>query len=241
MREPRGTWVQFGGLQLGGPSYLLLLNTQSMFRLHFEVIPVFLDDVIGISLVVKSILQYKDITTSYCWISEYIGFKTSLFLFISGSCKDFSTPKRYCGLTQTFPGNDPSNAQLLEALRHSQTRAIEAENAYNEKEHIITLFFRLASQVFAYKQWLQLLQINSFSLQLTYKNQPIYSLLPARLPWVPYKGMQVKKAEHKVVKQKKSSLKYGAGRSTTAFLVGLSLAGAGLLLGWTMGWLLPST
>lgn len=168
-------------------------------------------------------------------------------MFISGSSNDFSTPKRDHGLSQTFPGNDPSTTQLLEALRYSQTRAREAEKAaekaYDEKEHIITLFFRQASQLFAYKQWLRLLQLENFSLHLACKNQPISSFLPAELPWVPYKDTKMKKAEHKVVKQKKSSSKVGAGagRSTAAVLVGLSLAGAGILLGWTMGWLLPST
>ncbi|XVF53375.1 hypothetical protein PTKIN_Ptkin05aG0094400 [Pterospermum kingtungense] len=156
------------------------------------------------------------------------------------SSNDFSSPKMDHGVTQTFPGKDPSTTQLLEALRYSQRRAREAEKAaekaYNEKEHIITLFFRQASQLFAYKQWLQLLQLENFSLQLAYKKQPISSLLPDGLLVFPYKGMQLKKAQDKVVKQKKSSSK-----STTAFWVGLSLAGAGLLLGWTMGWLLPST
>ncbi|XVF10093.1 hypothetical protein REPUB_Repub07fG0153400 [Reevesia pubescens] len=124
------------------------------------------------------------------------------------SCKDFSTTKRDHELTQTFPGNDPTKAQLLEALRHSQTRAIEAA-----KVAAPLLLVRQASQLFAYKQWLQLL-----ILQLCYKNQPISTVFPAELPWVP-KGMKLKKAEHKVVKQKKNSLNCGAdsGRSTTAF------------------------
>ncbi|OMO87926.1 hypothetical protein CCACVL1_08656 [Corchorus capsularis] len=146
------------------------------------------------------------------------------------SCKASSTTKTDHGF--------PSKAQLLEALCHSQTRAREAEEAAqkanDEKEHIITLFFRQASHLFAYKQWLRLLQLENFSLQLSYKNQPISTLCPN-------KGMQMKKGEHKVVKQKHSSTNHGTDMSTKAFLVGLSLGGAGLLLGWTMGWLLPST
>ncbi|OMO93591.1 hypothetical protein COLO4_16789 [Corchorus olitorius] len=122
------------------------------------------------------------------------------------SCKDFSTTKTDHGLTQSFPGKDPSKAQLLEALCHFQTRAREAEEAAqkanDEKEHIITLFFRQASHLFAYKQWLRLLQLENFSLQLNYKNQPISTLCSN-------KGMQRKKGEHKVVKQKHSSTNHG--------------------------------
>ncbi|TXG63045.1 hypothetical protein EZV62_010039 [Acer yangbiense] len=63
------------------------------------------------------------------------------------------------------PESDPCKAQLLEALHHSQTHAREAETevkqAYAEKEHILKLFFRQASQPFAYKQWFQLLQLET--------------------------------------------------------------------------------
>ncbi|KAK9085571.1 hypothetical protein Sjap_025982 [Stephania japonica] len=89
-------------------------------------------------------------------------------------------------------GSEPSKAELLEALRHSQTRAREAEKAaqqaYNEKEHIIKLFFRQASHLFAYKQWLQILQLETLCLQLKNKDQPISSLFPVLLPWMPYKA-----------------------------------------------------
>jgi len=131
--------------------------------------------------------------------------------------------------------SDPSRAQLLEALRHSQTRAREAEiaaqKAYNEKEHIIKLFFRQASHLFAYKQWLQMLQLESLCLQLRIKEHQISTLFPV-LPWTLLKGDGTK---GKGKKQKKCNFcKYAI-----AFAVGLGLAGAGLLLGWTLGWLLP--
>ncbi|GAV66179.1 hypothetical protein CFOL_v3_09689 [Cephalotus follicularis] len=106
-------------------------------------------------------------------------------------------------------GNGPSKAQLLEALCHSQTRAREAEKAaqaaYTEKEHIITLFFRQASQLFAYKQWLLLLQLENFCIRLKDKSQPFSTLFPATLPWVPEKGRQIKKGWQKAGKRKHSS------------------------------------
>ncbi|KAL3815142.1 hypothetical protein ACJIZ3_016410 [Penstemon smallii] len=68
--------------------------------------------------------------------------------------------------------NDTSKAKLLEALRHSQTRAREAEKAakqaYSEKEHVVKLVFRQASQLFAYKQWLRLLQLENIVKRCSY-------------------------------------------------------------------------
>ncbi|KAK9145644.1 hypothetical protein Sjap_005547 [Stephania japonica] len=141
-------------------------------------------------------------------------------------------------------GSEPSKAELLEALRHSQTRAREAEKAaqqaYNEKEHIIKLFFRQASHLFAYKQWLQILQLETLCLQLKNKDQPISSLFPVLLPWMPYKAGQWKKSKHKPKKDKRGGRsRYDISKYAVIFAVGLGLAGAGLLLGWTMGWLLP--
>ena len=131
--------------------------------------------------------------------------------------------------------SESSRARLLEALRHSQTRAREAEiaaqKAYNEKEHIVKLFFRQASHLFAYKQWLQMLQLENLCLQLRIKEHQISTLFPV-LPWTPLKGSGT---ESKGKKQMKCSFcKYAV-----SFAVGLGLAGAGLLLGWTLGWLLP--
>lgn len=137
-----------------------------------------------------------------------------------------------------------SKAQLLEALRHSQTRAREAEKAAkqacNEKEHVIKLFFRQASHLFAYKQWLQLLQLETLLLQLKGKDhQKIYTLLPS-LPWMPLTARQFRKGVHKVIRRKGSHKKCSISKYAVAVAVGLGLAGAGLLLGWTMGWLLPA-
>lgn len=78
--------------------------------------------------------------------------------------------------SETQPGSsDLSKTQLLEALCYSQTRAREAEQlaqqAYNEKEHVIKLLFRQASQLFAYRQWLQILQLEALVLQLRNKDE----------------------------------------------------------------------
>ncbi|XP_028789849.1 uncharacterized protein LOC114745849 [Neltuma alba] len=149
-------------------------------------------------------------------------------LFSSNQSKDsYSTSKGE-------PTNSESNskAQLLEALCHSQTRAREAEKAaqqaYNEKEHILSLFFRQASQLFAYKQWLHLLQLENLCLQLRNKNQPLL------------RTKQVKNGHRVGKKRKNSNRRNGIRKCAVAFAVGLGLAGAGLLLGWTMGWMFPS-
>ncbi|KAJ6850870.1 uncharacterized protein M6B38_262010 [Iris pallida] len=131
--------------------------------------------------------------------------------------------------------SDPSRAQLLEALRHSQTRAREAEmaaqKACDEKEDIIKILFRQASHLFAYKQWLHMLQLESLSLQRRIKDHQLATLFP-NLPWMPLKRNAIK---WKGKKQKKC----GFCKYAVLFAVGLGLAGAGLLLGWTLGWLLP--
>ncbi|KAE8077710.1 hypothetical protein FH972_016246 [Carpinus fangiana] len=147
------------------------------------------------------------------------------------------------GTSKDEADDDPSKTKLLEALCHSQTRAREAEKAaqeaYAEKEHIITLFFRQASQLFAYKQWFQLLQLENLYFQLKNKNQPITSLFPVVLPWVPHRGRKMKKGQPRVGKRKRCRQRNEIRKYAVAFAVGLGLASAGLLLGWTMGWLFP--
>ncbi|XP_027364927.1 uncharacterized protein LOC113871991 [Abrus precatorius] len=134
-----------------------------------------------------------------------------------------------------------SMAELLKALCHSQTRAREAEKAaqraYSEKEHILSLFFRQAAQLFAYKQWFHVLQLENLCLQLRNKNQPLLNLFPAYLPWNPCSGMLLKKARSRA--KKINRRRCGIRKCAIAFAMGLGLAGAGLLLGWTMGWMFP--
>ncbi|GAB4861577.1 hypothetical protein Ancab_036770 [Ancistrocladus abbreviatus] len=149
--------------------------------------------------------------------------------------------------TERIYDGDPGKAQLLEALCHSQTRAREAEEAakqaYAEKEHIVKLFFRQASHLFAYKQWFRLLQLESLCLQINDKDPATSPLIPVLLPWMPYKHRKLRKNWQKStkVKQRKGSpTRYDIGKYAVAFAVGLSLVGAGLLLGWTVGWLFPT-
>ncbi|CAN6564729.1 unnamed protein product [Malus baccata var. baccata] len=135
--------------------------------------------------------------------------------------------------TQNDVEDERTKAELLEALCHSQTRARNAEKAakqaYTEKEHVITLFFKQASQLLAYKHWLQLLQLEDFCLQLDNKDPP----------WSPYRGRHTKKGQRRAgIRGSRRSYEINTG--VVAFAVGLGLAGAGLLLGWTMGWLFPT-
>ncbi|KAH7685864.1 hypothetical protein IHE45_04G067500 [Dioscorea alata] len=142
-------------------------------------------------------------------------------------------------------GSNSSRAELLEALRHSQTRAREAEiaakKAYEEKEHILKLLFRQASHLFAYKQWLNILQLESLCLQLKIKDHQISNIFPI-LPWMPLKGRpSSRNKSNKPAKGAgKRPKKCGICRYAVVFAFGLGLAGAGLLLGWTLGWLFPS-
>lgn len=160
-------------------------------------------------------------------------------MFSFSQSTDSSSSNKTC---QTNSENS-SMSDLLKALCHSQTRAREAEKAaqqaYSEKEHILSLFFRQASQLFAYKQWLRMLQLENLCLQLRNKNQSVINLFPASLPWAPCRGMLLKKSHSKSGRKKRSNRRCGITKYAVAFAVGLGLAGAGLLLGWTMGWMFP--
>lgn len=164
-----------------------------------------------------------------------------------GSAKPFSCNKDMTEARKSCE-SDPSKAQLLEALRHSQTRAREAENAakqaYAEKEHIVKLFFRQASHLFAYRQWFQLLQLEALFFQIKNKDHPVSSLFPVALPWTPSKARKPRKSLQKAAKGKRGIRggrpKLDISKYALAIALGLSLVGAGLLLGWTIGWMLPT-
>ncbi|KAK9749539.1 hypothetical protein RND81_02G133000 [Saponaria officinalis] len=139
--------------------------------------------------------------------------------------------------------NDPGHANLLEALCRSQTRARQAEKAakqaYTEKDDILKLFFRQASQLFAYKQWFKLLQLENLLLQ---SGKHILSL-SSPFPCTSKKPHNVRKTwqkSSKAKKRKRRSYKNDIGKHAVAFAVGFTLVGAGLILGWTVGWLLPT-
>ncbi|MCD7454610.1 hypothetical protein HAX54_025356 [Datura stramonium] len=163
----------------------------------------------------------------------------------SSSLRNSETPSQKLVPEMNTSGDDESKAQLLKALRHSQTRAREAENAakqaFAEKEHVVQLVFRQASQLFAYKQWFQLLQLENFYFQIkNNKNQPISAILPVMLPWVPQKTKRLRKKSARVKRAKRARPKYDLSRYAVVFALGLGLVGAGLLLGWTVGWMLPT-
>lgn len=139
------------------------------------------------------------------------------------------------------PEIDSSKSKILEALCHSQTRAREAENAaikaYAEKEHVIKLLFKQASQLFAYRQWVYLLQLENLCYQLKNNNSNPKSS----------KSVNLHKNLKKVppIKRKRTRTRRGFGRYeqnigkyAVVFAVGLGIVGAGLLLGWTVGWML---
>ncbi|KAL8494891.1 hypothetical protein ACS0TY_019162 [Phlomoides rotata] len=142
-------------------------------------------------------------------------------------------------------GNDATKAQLMEALRHSQTRAREAEIAANqacaEKEHVVKLVFRQASQLFAYKQWLKLLQLETMYLQfINNTSQSVSTVLPPVLPWKPQRTRKIRKNSDTSSSRKWACPQYDASKYAVVFALGLGLAGAGFLLGWTFGWMLPT-
>ncbi|CAL0302182.1 unnamed protein product [Lupinus luteus] len=145
---------------------------------------------------------------------------------------------------QIFEG-DPSKVQLMEALCHSQTRAREAEEAakqaYAEKDHIVALIFKQASQLFAYKQWLKLLQLETLYSQIKDKDQPISTIFPVALPWMSHDGRKSRKRKQKscnAKQERQCKSKCDITTYAVAFALGLGLVGAGLLLGWTVGWML---
>ncbi|TQD91389.1 hypothetical protein C1H46_023009 [Malus baccata] len=148
---------------------------------------------------------------------------------------------------QQLSEGEPTKAQLMEALCHSQTRAREAEKAakqaYAEKEHIFKLFFTQASQLFAYKQWFQLLQLESLYLQIKNNEQPpSATVFPEGLPWMPVKGKKLRRNWRKGAKGKRGRMaepRHDIATYAVAFALGFGLVGAGLFLGWTVGWMLP--
>lgn len=150
--------------------------------------------------------------------------------------------------------NGPDKDQLLEALRHSQTRAREAEKAakqaYEEKEHVVKLVFRQASQLFAYKQWFQILQLENlyFQIKNNQNEQMMSSLFPVKMAWMPPKSRKLRKNWQKAASRGRRVHHHphpnpkcdNISKYAVVFALGLSLVGAGLLLGWTAGWMLPT-
>lgn len=158
--------------------------------------------------------------------------------------QDFSGSSTTRSESKQILQNASERDKILEALRHSQTRAREAEvaakKAHNEKDDIIKLLFRQASHLFACNQWLKIMQLENIILQLKHKEHQIAAIIP-ELPWMtprekPAEGQEQKDRTRRKGRRQKS----GDGFfDAILFAVGLGLAGAGFLLGWTIGWLLP--
>uniref|UniRef100_A0A0A9CNI0 Uncharacterized protein n=1 Tax=Arundo donax TaxID=35708 RepID=A0A0A9CNI0_ARUDO len=140
--------------------------------------------------------------------------------------------------------NASERHQILEALRHSQTHAREAEmaakKAHNEKDDAINLLLRQASHLFACNQWLKILQLENIGLQLKHREDQIANMIP-ELPWLTLKEKRRPGQEQKDWTRRKGRRpkKGGGFFDAILFAVGLGLAGAGFVLGWTLGWLLP--
>ncbi|KAL0382446.1 UNVERIFIED_CONTAM: hypothetical protein Scaly_0531900 [Sesamum calycinum] len=155
----------------------------------------------------------------------------------SDSC---NTAKVDTSHSQKPRSGDLSRTELLEALCHSQTRAREAEKlaqeACDEKDHVINLFFQQASCLFAYRQWLRMLQLETLCLHLRSKDQ-LTSFTP---PAIRSKTMTLRRNRNRGPKKKPGKHRCHINRYAIALAVGLSLAGAGFLVGWTIGWLFPA-
>ena len=69
--------------------------------------------------------------------------------------------------------NYTKKSDLLDALRHSHTRSRQAEKttaiAISEKEKPLLLFLREASHLFAYQQWLRLLETENRNIRLCHR------------------------------------------------------------------------
>ncbi|KAK3123352.1 hypothetical protein QOZ80_8AG0629180 [Eleusine coracana subsp. coracana] len=161
----------------------------------------------------------------------------------------YSSAQNFCNSSYTEPESKQTfpdaleRDEILDALRHSQTRAREAEmaakKASSEKDDVINLLLRQASHLFACNQWLKILQLENIGLQLKHKKQ-IITMIP-ELPWMTPKEKPTPGQEQKDWSRGKGSRQKKGGTffDVILFAVGLGLAGAGFLLGWTLGWLLP--
>lgn len=157
------------------------------------------------------------------------------------------------GETEYLEADYTRKSDLLDALRHSQTRAREAEKtaaiAVSEKEKLLSLFLREASHLFAYQQWLRLLEIENIKLRLQVK-----VLQSEGRDYLNSDSCEMSRNKKMVKKDRLLSMprqdrhyrkrnKSDSGMSITwglAVTLGLSLASAGLILGWSMGWILPN-
>lgn len=160
---------------------------------------------------------------------------------------------------------DKDSGLLGEALCHSQTRAREAEKkvqqAYEQQERLVRLFFREASQSLTYQHWVTSLQIENMWLRKFAPNESLAWLhrsfvdpfsTMGRMSSRSWKALDKdyarRRMEHNLsAMHEKDTVDLGESHSNDivmgctlgiAFALGLSLAGAGLMIGWSMGWIL---
>ncbi|CAM6104321.1 unnamed protein product [Calypogeia fissa] len=207
------------------------------------------------------------------WESQRL-FNPQTIPFVNGipirqGSHSFSSSSRYSQFNEGHVVNmDQGSVLFAEALCHSQTRAREAEKkvqqAFEEKERMMHLFFKEAYLAFTYRQWVTSLQSENMWLRMTPQHQPVTSL--EHSVFNPFSALERLSSKHwnffghscKVGYHREQSdqnllamwhekaLVYLGDPNeimigcTLAFALGLSLAGAGLVLGWSMGWILLS-
>lgn len=160
---------------------------------------------------------------------------------------------------------DRDSGLLGEALCHSQTRAREAEKkvqqAHEQQERLVRLFFREASQTLTYQHWVTSLQIENMWLRKFAPNESLEWLhrsfvdpfsTMGRMSSRSWKALDKdyarRRMEHNIfAMHQKDTVDLRESNSNDivmgctlgiAFALGLSLAGAGLMIGWSMGWIL---
>ncbi|KAI5075616.1 hypothetical protein GOP47_0009692 [Adiantum capillus-veneris] len=155
---------------------------------------------------------------------------------------------------------------LGEALCHSQTRARQAEKlaaqALQEREKLARLLFRESWTARTYKQWVQTLELENMWLKMwdmeVWMGKELSDISSAAEQMVlnPLKHNTGKHASRKKTHHHLLSAwegrrhhKHGCVPESSvwlrctiglAFALGLSFAGAGLMIGWSMGWILLS-
>ncbi|KAL2631976.1 hypothetical protein R1flu_016662 [Riccia fluitans] len=159
-----------------------------------------------------------------------------------------------------------SEIVLGEALCHSQTRAREAEKkveqAVKEKDRLVNLFFREASLSLTYRQWVSSLQYENTWLRMYAGDEPVAWLEQSffnpftaleRFSKNRWRNFEKEQTRRQMVMnhyffnmwRDKDLVWQGDTHDIMmgctigfAFALGISLAGAGLMLGWSMGWIL---
>ncbi|KAI5063888.1 hypothetical protein GOP47_0020558 [Adiantum capillus-veneris] len=156
---------------------------------------------------------------------------------------------------------------LGEALCHSQTRARQAEKlaaqALQEREKLARLLFRESWTARTYKQWVQTLELENMWLkmcsgrdmevwmgkELSEISSAAEQIVSNPLKHIGKRASRKKTHHHLPSAWEGRHHKHGSVPESSvwlrctiglAFALGLSFAGAGLMIGWSMGWILLS-